>query len=60
MAKWVKCTRVSDNLPVYVNLDKVRWLRRNAQEKFSLISLGPEDKDLIRVVEQPEKIVGDH
>ena len=60
MAKWVKCTRVSDNLPVYVNLDKVRWLRRNVQEEFSLISLGPGDKDLIRVVEQPEKIVGDH
>ena len=59
MAKWVKCTRVSDNLPVYLNLDTVRWLRRNEQDKFSLISWGPGDKDLLRVVEQPQEIFGD-
>jgi hypothetical protein len=59
MAKWVKCTRASDNLPVYLNLDTVRWLRRNEQDKLSLISWGSGDKDHIRVVEQPEEIFGD-
>ena len=57
MAKWVKCTRISDDSPVYINLNAVSWLRRNEREQFTVISFDARVKDnLIRVSEEPVEI----
>jgi hypothetical protein len=57
VAEWVKCTRLSDNAAIYVNLDAVNWLRRNEQDGFTVVSFGSHEKDnFIRVSEPPEEI----
>ena len=56
MAHWVKCTRRSDNSPIYINLETIHWLRWNDEESFTAISWMRGEENVIRVNERPDKI----
>ncbi len=60
MAEWIKCTRKFDGTPVYINLDTVKWLRRNEEEDFTAISWATGDENIVRVLEYPEEILHGH
>jgi hypothetical protein len=57
MAEWVRCTRKFDGMAVYINLDTVKWLRRNDEEDFTAISWATGDENIVRVLEYPEDIL---
>ncbi len=57
MAEWIKCTRKFDGTPVYINLDTVKWLRRNEEEDFTAISWATGDENIVRVLEYPDEIL---
>jgi hypothetical protein len=56
MAHWVKCTRRSDNTPIYINLETVSWLRWNDEEGFTAISWARGEDNIIRARERPNEI----
>ena len=60
MAEWIRCTRKLDGSPVYINLDTVKWLRRNEEEDFTAISWATGDENIVRVLEYPEDILQGH
>ena len=60
MAEWIRCTRKLDGTPVYINLDTVKWLRRNEEEDFTAISWATGDENIVRVLEYPEDILQGH
>ena len=60
MAEWIRCTRKLDGTPVYINLDTVKWLRRNEEEDFTAISWATGDENIVRVLEHPEDILQGH
>ncbi len=55
MAEWIKCTRKFDGTPVYINLDTVKWLRRNEEADFTAISWATGDENIVRVLEYQRK-----
>ena len=58
MATWIKCTRKSDNLPIYLNLDSALYLRWNGDEGFTAVLLPPGGKEsILRILEHPDDLV---
>ncbi len=60
MVEWIKCSRKFDGTPVYIDLDTVKWLRRNKEEDFTAISWATGDENIVRVLEYPEEILQGH
>lgn len=58
MSRIVKCTRLADKTPIYMNLDAVVLLRRNEQKGFTMVTWFGGKESFVRVVEKPEEILG--
>jgi hypothetical protein len=56
MASWVKCTRKSDNAPIFLNLDAAMTLRWNDAEAFTVVALPGGNENNIRVLEHPDDL----
>ncbi len=57
MARWVKCTRKHDNMPMYVNTDTAMSVRWNETDQATIIAYAGGDVDAVKVLERPENIL---